>query len=198
MVPNINLLPNLENKKETPVIFYALLILMAAIVAAYMIILYFNAKSEMTSLSKQEEVITTQYQTIQQELETKTNENIGSLAQSVQFVEDVSYPVTPLINETMMYLPNPTYLRGYTFGEQTVTVTIDFETMTDISNYVEKLGSSNYFRDIQVDTIDHFDVALGEQSNDKPLKEQLKEIPRYSVSIRLLIDYANIVRGGEG
>lgn len=198
MVPNINLLPNLEKKKETPTILYAVLILMASVVLAYMIFLYFNAKSEITVLSKQEQVLTTQQQTLQQEFDAKNNENVGSLAQSVKFVENVAYPVTPLINETLVYLPKPTYLRGYTFGEQAVTVTIDFETITDISNYVEKLGSSNYFRDIQVDTIDHFDVALGEQLNDKTVEEQLKEIPRYSVSIRLLIDYAYLIRGGEG
>lgn len=198
MVPEINLLPNLEKKKETPTILYAVLILMTAVVLAYIILLYFNAKSDITALSKQEQVLTTQQQTLQQEFETKNNGNAGALAQSVQFVENVSYPVTPLINETLVYLPKNTFLRGYTFGEEHVTVTIDFETMNDISNYVEKLGTSNYFRDIQVDTIDHFNVALGEHTDDKTLEEQLKEIPRYSVSIRLLIDYAYLVRGGEG
>ena len=197
MVPEINLLPNLEKKKETPTILYALLIFMAAVVVAYMIILYFNVKSDITVLSKQEQVLASQYQTLQQEFDAKSNENVGSLAQSVKFVENVAYPVTPLINETLVYLPKPTYLRGYTFGEQNVTVTIDFETMKDISSYVEKLGASLYFRDIQVDTIDHFDVALGEQSNEKKLEEQLKELPRYSVTIRLFIDYAYLIRGGE-
>ena len=149
-------------------------------------------------LSKQEQVLTTQYQSLQQEFDAKSNENVGSLAESVKFVENVAYLVTPLLNETLVYLPKPAYLRGYTFGEQTITVSIDFETVEDISDYVEKLSSSNYFRDVQVDTIDHFEVALGEQSNDKKVEEQLKEIPRYSASIRLFIDYAYLIRGGEG
>lgn len=198
MVPEINLLPNLEKKKDTPMILYAVLILMTAVVLAYMIFLFFDAKSEITTLSKQEQELTTQRNALQQEFETKNNVNAGSLAQSVQFVENVSYPVTPLINETLVYLPGYTFLRGYTFGEDNVTVTIDFETMNAISTYVEKLGTSDYFRDIQVDTIDNFNVALGEQSDDKTLEDQLKEIPRYSVTIRLYIDYAYLVRGGEG
>lgn len=198
MVPEINLLPNLEKKKDTPTLLYAVLIFMTALVLAYMIFLYFNAKSEITLLSKQEQELTTQHQALQQEFDTKNIVNAGSLAQSVQFVKNVSYPVTPLINETLVLLPAHTYLREYTFGEDTVSVTIDFETMNDISNYVEKLGTSDYFRDIQVDTIDNFNVALGEQTDDKTVEEQLKEIPRYSVTIRLLIDYAYLVRGGEG
>lgn len=198
MVPEINLLPNLEKKKDTPTLLYAVLIIITAVVLAYMIFLYFDAKSEITTLSKQEQELTMQRNALQQEFDTKNNVNEGSLAQSVQFVKNVSYPVTPLINETLVYLPEHTFLSGYTFGEDNVTVTIDFETMNDISKYVEKLGTSDYFRDIQVDTIENFNVALGEQTDDKNLEDQLKEIPRYSVTIRLFIDYAYLVRGGEG
>ncbi|KOS69316.1 hypothetical protein AEA09_12600 [Lysinibacillus contaminans] len=198
MVPEINLLPNLEKKKAAPTLLYALLIGITAIVLAYMIFLYFGAKSDITTLSKQEQELTTQREELQKELDAKNNINAGSLAQSVKFVENVSYPVTPLIAETLVLLPEHTYVRGYTFDEESVTVTIDFETMNDISRYVEKLGTSDYFRDTQVDTIENFEVALGEQTEDKRLEDKFKEIPRYTVTVKLFIDYAYLAKGGKG
>ncbi|MFJ7735040.1 hypothetical protein ACIQ2D_01760 [Lysinibacillus sp. NPDC097287] len=198
MVPDINLLPNIEKENASPTLLYAVLIAITAIVLASMIVIYFGAKSDITTLSKQELELTTQRNALQQEFDTKNNINAGSLAQSVKFVENVSYPVTPLINETLVFLPGNTFLRGYTFGEENVTVTIDFETMNAISSYIEKLGTSDYFRDIQVDTIENFKVALGEQTEDKKLEDKLKEIPRYSVTIKMFIDYAYLAKGGEG
>ncbi|MFJ7735052.1 PilN domain-containing protein [Lysinibacillus sp. NPDC097287] len=198
MVPEINLLPNLEKKKASPTLLYAVIIAITAIALAYMIFLYFGAKSDISTLSKQEQNLTTQRGELQQKLDATNNVNAGSLAQSVKFVENVSYPVTPLIAETQVLLPEHTYVRGYTFDDESVTVTIDFETMNDISKYVEKLGASNYFRDTQVDTIENFDVALGEQTDDKRLEDKFKEIPRYTVTTKLFIDYSYLARGGEG
>lgn len=198
MVPEINLLPNLEKKKASPTLLYAVLIGITAIVLVYMIFLYFGAKSDISTLSKQEQEITTQRDELQKELDAMSNANKGSLAQSVKFVENVSYPVTPLIAETQALLSEHTYVRGYTFDEESVTVTTDFETMNDISRYVEKLGVSDYFRDTQVDTIGNFEVELGEQTDDKRLEDKFKEIPRYTVTIKLFIDYSYLARGGEG
>ena len=198
MVPEINLLPNLEKKKGTPTLLYAVLIVITAIVLAYMIFLYFGAKSDISTFSKQEQDLSMQRDELQQELATKNNVNAGSLAQSVKFVENVAYPVTPLIAETQVLLSEHTYVRGYTFNEESVTVTIDFETMNDISRYVEKLGASKYFRDTQVDTIENFEVAFGEQTDDKRTEDKFKEIPRYTVTVKLFIDYSYLAKGGEG
>lgn len=198
MVPEINLLPNLEKKKASPTLLYAVLIGITSILLAYMIFLYFGAKSDITTLSKQEQDLTMQRGELQQELEAVNTMNAGSLAQSVKFVESVSYPVTPLIAETQVLLPEHTYVRGYIFDEESVVVTTDFETMNDISKYVEKLGVSKYFSDTQVDTIGNFEVALGEQTGDQILEDKFKEIPRYTVTIKLFINHFYLTRGGEG
>lgn len=196
MVPEINLLPNLEKKHSTPTSIYVVFIILIGMIVGYMIFLFFQAKSDLTKLSAQEVELSSQHEQLQMELDGKQNANQGSLEQSVQFVENVSYPVTPLMDETQVLLPEQTYLRNYVFGEKNVEITADFETMSVISSYLEKLTASPYFNDIQVDTISNFDLAIGNQEEESA-KNKFKEIPRYSATITLGIDFKFLAGGRE-
>ncbi|MEY9969729.1 hypothetical protein ABH966_000091 [Lysinibacillus sp. RC46] len=196
MVPEINLLPNLEKKHSTPTLIYVVFIILIGMIVGYMIFLFFQAKSDFTKLNAQEVELSSQREQLQMELDGKRNANQGSLEQSVQFVENVSYPVTPLMDETQVLLPEQTYLRNYVFGEKNVEITADFETMSAISSYLEKLTASHYFNDIQVDTISNFDVVIGNQE-EKSAKNKFKEIPRYSATITLGIDFKFLAGGRE-
>ncbi|MFF2794315.1 PilN domain-containing protein [Lysinibacillus xylanilyticus] len=196
MVPEINLLPNLEKKHSTPTLIYVVFIILIGMIVGYMIFLFFQAKIDLTKLSAQEVELSSQREQLQNELDGKRNLNQGSLEQSVQFVENVSYPVTPLIDETQVLLPEQTYFRKYVFGEENVEITADFETMSAISSYLEKLTASPYFNDIQVDTISNFDVSIGNQEEESA-KDRFKEVPRYSATITLGIDFKFLAGGRE-
>jgi len=196
MVPEINLLPNLEKKHSTPTLIYVVFIVLIGMIVGYMIFLFFQAKIDLTKLSAQEVELSSQREQFQIELDGKRNLNQGSLEQSVQFVENVSYPVTPLIDETQVLLPEQTYFRKYVFGEENVEITADFETMSAISSYLEKLTASPYFNDIQVDTISNFDVSIGTEEEERA-KDKFKEVPRYSATITLGIDFKFLAGGRE-
>ncbi|MGE7908892.1 PilN domain-containing protein [Lysinibacillus xylanilyticus] len=196
MVPEINLLPNLEKKHSTPTLIYVVFIVLIGMIVGYMIFLFFQAKIDLTKLSAQEVELSSQREQFQIELDGKRNLNKGSLEQSVQFVENVSYPVTPLIDETQVLLPEQTYFRKYVFGEENVEITADFETMSAISSYLEKLTASPYFNDVQVDTISDFDVSIGNQGEESA-KDRFKELPRYSATITLGIDFIFLAGGRE-
>lgn len=196
MVPEINLLPNLEKKHSTPTLIYVVFIILIGMIVGYMIFLFFQAKIDLTKLSAQEVELSSQREQLQNELDGKRNLNQGSLEQSVQFVENVSYPVTPLIDETQVLLPEQTYFRKYVFGKENVEITADFETMSAISSYLEKLTASPYFNDIQVDTISNFDVSIGNQEEESD-KDRFKEVPRYSATITLGIDFKFLTGGRE-
>ena len=198
MVPEINLLPQSEKKNTSSTLLYAVLIAVTAIVLVYLIMSYFGAKSDLAALTKEEQSVTAQRDEMQQKVADANNLSAGSLAQSVKFVENVTYPVTPLISEIERLLAEHTYVREYEFNEESMTVTIDFETMNAISTYVEKLGASAYFADRQVETIDEMDVTLGNQTIDKSNEEKFNEIPRYTAKIKLFIDYAYLAQGREG
>ncbi|MEY9975823.1 PilN domain-containing protein [Lysinibacillus sp. RC79] len=196
MVPEINLLPHLEKKHSTPTLIYVVFIILIGMIVGYMIFLFFQAKIDLTKLSAQEVELSSQREQLQIELVGKRNVNQGSLEQSVQFVENVSYPVTLLMDETQVLLPEQTYFRKYVFDEKNVEITADFETMSAISAYLEKLTASLYFNDIQVDTISNFDVSIGNQEEESA-KNKFKEIPRYSATITLGIDFKFLAGGRE-
>lgn len=194
MVPNINLLPELEKKSATPKLLYGVFIIAVAMILAYLIFMFFTAKGEIITLSEEEQTLTKKRDELQLALDVQQNENQGSLAQSVQFAESVSYPVTPLIDETRALLPAHSYLRNYEFGENTIHITVDFESMKDISKYVERLLTSAYFTDTQISDITNFEVQLGEQKELTP-EEKFKQVPRYSVTITAMIDYIYLAGG---
>lgn len=196
MVPEINLLPNLEKQKTAPILLYVSLIALIGILLAFMIVQYFQARSELTQLNAQEIELTSRQQQLQLELDGIRNMNAGTLEQSVRFVHQVSYPVTPIMDELQALLPEQTYLRDYQFGEKNVEITADFETMSAISNYLDKLNVSPFFTDIQVGTIENFELAIGEQS-EVNVKDNYLQLPRYSVTIMLAIDFIYLAGGRE-
>lgn len=194
MVPDINLLPQLEKRASTPKLFYGVLIVIVAIILAYFLFLLFTATSDLKRLHVEEQSLTTQHNQLQQELNQQQLVNKGNFEQSVQFVQSISYPVTPLIDETRNLLPSRAYLRSYEFGESTINILVDFESMTDISTYVERLLVSNYFKDTQISTISNFELQVGEHKEQTP-EQKFKEVPRYSVTITATIDYMYLAGG---
>lgn len=194
MVPDINLLPQLEKKTASPKLFYSLLMVLVGLIVAYLLFLFFTSKSNLTHLAAEEQTLTTQLEQLQQELDTRQTIDQGSIEKSVSFIQSVSYPVTPLIDESKTLLPTNAYLRSYIFGENTVNIEADFETMADISKYVERLLMSSYFTDAQINTVTNFDVELGEPKELTP-EQKFKEVPRYSVSITATIDFMYLAGG---
>ncbi|WP_312124621.1 PilN domain-containing protein [Lysinibacillus boronitolerans] len=194
MVPEINLLPSLEKKKSAPTLIYVLLIILVGLVLGYMIFLYIQAKGDLLQLNTQEVELSSQRDQLQLELDVNKQTNKGSLEQSVQFVEKISYPVTPLIDEMQALLPEQTYLRKYAFSENQIEMTSDFESMAAISKYLDKLLASPFFSDVQVSTIDNFDVTGG-KAEEVIAQDKFKEIPRYSVTITLAIDTIYLAGG---
>lgn len=191
MIPNINLLPKLEKERTVPVWVIASMIGFVAIVLAFFIFQYFGAKSELTTLSAEQQRLTTQRDQVQAELTALQEKNKASLDQSVKFVESVSYDVTPLITETNDLLPDFSYLRNYEFSAESFVITVDFETMSSISTYVESLLASPYFTDVKLGSIANFEVGTTEDVN------KFTNVPRYTTDITLTVDKPYLSAGGE-
>lgn len=193
MIPNINLLPKLEKERTVPVGIIAVMIAFVAIVLAVFIFQYFGAKSELTKLSAQQTELTAQRDQVKKQLTDLQNKTKGSLAQSVKYVENVSYYVTPLITETNTLLPAHAFLRSYTFSKENVVIIVDFETMSSVSDYVEKLLASPYFTDIQLGSVSNFEVGTTQENANK-----FTNVPRYTADITLTIDKPYLAStGGE-
>ncbi|MFJ7667500.1 PilN domain-containing protein [Lysinibacillus sp. NPDC097195] len=194
MVPDINLLPQLEKRTASPKLFYGVLIVIVGLILAYFLLLYFTATSDIKRLQLEEQTLTTERDQLQQTLNEQQLSNKGNLQQSVQYVQSIAYPVTPLIDETRQLLPAHAYLRSYVFGQDTINILVDFESMPDIATYVERLLVSHYFKDTQISSIANFEVQVGEQKELTP-EQKFTEVPRYSVSITATIDFMYLAGG---
>lgn len=157
---------------------------------------YLDAKFEVNDLAAQQNTLTAERDRLQVELASYQTLAQGPLKESVAFVERVSYPVTPLIDETIRLLPNNTYLRAYEFSEQDVRVEIDFEMLNVVSSYVALLERSDYFQDVRVEAIHNFEVNPANEENKSI--NQFSTIPRYHVELLMTIDRGYLAALGGG
>ena len=195
MIPDINLLPKIEKGATSFKLAFILVGILSILTIGLLAITYFSAKSEIASAIPERDSLLQTRDALKAEVTSSQTGSQGSLEESVAFVERVSYPVSPIIIETRNLLPTDTYLRSYAFSETGVQVAVDFETLNAISSYVSQLEKSPYFSDIQVGTIQNFELnPTGEEVNDT---QQFTEVPRYSVEIFLVVDQLYVAAGGE-
>lgn len=200
MIPNINLLPKIEKKAEGSKLLYILMGVVSALVLGVFAYIFISSNIKLNDLESQQQNLLTQQATLQAQLDSMQNMNAGTLEESLAFVERVSYPVSPLIDESQKLLTDNTYLRQYSFSAETVTISADFEMLSDVAKYVEALNSSDYFNDVQVTSVSNFEVSP--VSSDEELSQQrqdalkFQQLPRYTVAITLLIDAMYVATGG--
>ena len=191
MTPDINLLPKVEQNDSNARNF---LILVAIVVLILLFVMTWFARKDVVNLTIEEQLLQSERDGLQEELTIFQGLNQGSLQESVDFVERVSYAITPLIDEAQGLLPDNTYLRSYSFGESTVSFSVDFETLNAISTYIERLERSAYFVDVQVDSIANFDLAPTEEEQNE--EQKFTQIPRYTVDATLTINETYLATGG--
>ncbi|MEL4024543.1 malate synthase [Lysinibacillus endophyticus] len=197
MIPDINLLPKVERRPNNIKLLYILLAVIALLILSLLVWQYFSARSSLVSIVNEEQALLAQRDQLQSQLNVYNDSKSNiSLEQSVQFLDQISYQVSPLIKEILNLQPNNSFLRTYEFTEKSVTVWIDFETMNDISNYVTRLNNSDYFLDVQVSTISNFELVV-ETGDTAESSTNFNEQPRYTTNLTLVIDETYLSTGGE-
>lgn len=201
MIPDINLLPKVEKRQSTSTKnIYILISIIVLLLVAFFVLQYFKIRGEISTLKEQEQSVLAERDQLEAELDNMTM-NTGSLEQSVEFVEMISYPVSPIIDETIRLQPGHSYLREYAFDATTAEVTMDFETLSDISSYLSKLVNSAYFQDVQVTSIEHFEIMPNRVTDEGEEvtvdnRASFYEVPRYEVVFTLFINSNYLAAGG--
>ena len=193
MVPEINLLPQFERRKSSK-----LLVNIGAIVIGllllFLCIQFITLKKEIKELEAEETQLVVERDLLSAEVSTVNTEEQGTHSTAVTFVESVSYPVSPLIDEIYGLIEANTYLRSYQFDETGILLSADFETMNEISSFIESLINSAYFSDVKVETVSTFE-PLGEQ-NVEADGVDFNVQGRYSATIQLEINESYLSEGG--
>lgn len=193
MIPDINLIPNLDKDDSGSKIFYLILSIAALLLLSLLAWQYFQARADIVTLTKEQTALQTQRDKLKTQLDGMNPTTQGSLQQSVDFVELVSYPVTPLIDEIQMLQPNHSYLRSYSFDAESVSITLDFETLNDVAEYISSLTNSSYFTDVQVSSVSNFDLST---ENTTKSETDFDVIPRQTANFTLVIDESYLATGG--
>jgi len=197
MVPEINLLPKIE-RKQTSNLVIILGVVLFGVLLLFLSIQLFSLKKDISTLSSEETQLVAQREGLVAQVSSSASaqQEQGTLANSVTFVESVSYPISPLIDEVHSLILENTYLRDYQFGETAVDLVVDFETMNDLSVFVENLLNSTYFTDVQVQSISTFEPSGNTEDTVDSAKTNFDVQSRYSATFTLIMDQAYLSAGG--
>ena len=194
MVPEINLLPQMERRQSSK-----LLVIISAIVIGLLLVFlfvqFFTLKKDIKILESEETQLVEERDLLSAEVSTLDTVEQGSHSSSVAFVESVSYPVSPLIDEIYSLIESNSYMRSYQFGETGILLSADFETMNEISSFIERLLNSAYFSDVKVENLSTFEPP-GEQNTELEDEVNFDVQWRYSATIQLDINESYLSEGG--
>ncbi|KGR79642.1 PilN domain-containing protein [Ureibacillus manganicus] len=194
MIPDINLIPKLEREQTTSKLVYIILGALTLVALAFFAWQYFSANSSITALQAEQANLQLQRDQLLAKQTELTNTQTNSIDEIIEYVEIISYPVLPLIQEIETLQPNNAYLRSYSFGVDTVSISVDFETLNDVSQYISRLTNSEFFIDAQISNISQFDLG---NPTDDDTEETFNVIPRHTTSITLIIDELYLATGGR-
>lgn len=190
MIPDINLIPKLEKEQSTSKVVYIVLGVLVVLALAFLAWQYIGANSQISSLQSQQTTLQQQRDLLEVELTNLNTVNVNSIEETVEYVDIVSYPVLPLIIEIEGLQPNNSYLRQYSFGVDSVSITIDLETLSDVSDFVSRISNSKFFVDAQLTNVSQFTLGEGESV------ENFNVIPRHTANLTLTIDEIYLATGG--
>ena len=187
--PNINLLPKYEQQNSYEKLKTILIGFVVLLCVVFLFWHYFSSKAELEQLETTETTLLVEQSELLSKIETTQGKRESSLQMVVSFVENISYDVSPLIDEIQQLRDETMYLRNYEFGSTSINLNIDFEMLNDVSMFVDDLNNSAYFTDVQVGAITQFQL-------DNQTDTTIANVPRYSTTISLTIDQTYLAAGG--
>jgi len=198
MAPEINLLPQIDRISTGKRWLSIILAATFALILIYLIFQYFSLSKNVNNLIAEEQLLLTEKAELEASLITLEEPQVVDLGTSVEFVESVSYPVSPLLVEVNKYVNEHTYLRDYVFSENTIQFSVDFETISEVVTYVGDLAGSTYLEDVKVEEISTFNPAgLSSSEEEEEETDAFDEVERFSNRFTVIIDPHYIRSDGE-
>lgn len=192
MIPEINLLPEKDRVNQRSTFIVLAISMIWVFLLIFMVIQYFQIKGDIAVFQSREEMLTAQKAGLEKQTEDATNE-VG-YPEAVAYVEKYTVPTSNVIKELIHLLPNDkSYLSNYSYDGNNVTIQTQFESLDMVASYVSKLNGSKFFTDVKVDSISAFSL---EESEDNTEAVNFKEMPRYDVSMSIVINLASLLQAG--
>jgi len=191
MVPEINLLPQMERKSGGSK-WGALLVLIAFIaIVGVLAFQYFSLTSSVKTLQADQQALLAEKTKVEEKIATLEQPEKMDLGTMVGVLERITYPVSPLLEEMNVYRGDNVYLREFILKDNEIEFVMDFETMPETATYVGDLVGSAYFADVKVDEIETFVPVVGERTF-----ESFDVIDRFANRFIVTIDPTYLRTGG--
>ena len=191
MVPEINLLPQME-RRTTGNKWGILLVVLAFIaVVGVLAFQYFSLSNSVKTLQADQQALLAEKTAVEEKIVMLEQPEKMDLGTMVGVLERITYPVSPLLEEINVYRGDNVYLREFILKDNEVEFVMDFETMPEAATYVGDVVGSEYFTDFKVDEI----FTFGTVEEDETI-EAFDVVSRLGNRFTVTIDPTYLLTGG--
>lgn len=185
MLIEINLLPK---KTRRSISFIYVPITIVAVLLIAFIIMVVNAsqlKSEQAELEQKVER-TTELLSVMEGNDSEFVNSADTLQQYVSWLDSVEFSTVKLLDDLVTRLPERGYFMEYVFdGNETVTITVQFDQMKEVSQYLNELNQSDNVTSASVLTVQTAQLA-------EEAEENARILPRYVTDYEITINKENL------
>ncbi len=186
MLIDINLLPNKQKRSFSFVLIPISAGTVLLLVFSWMLFNSFQLKAEHEDLTDRFEK-TTELVTVMQANDSEAASSGQTLQEYVEWLDGVQFSTVELLDDLVARLPERGYFMNYEFdGSETVTLTVQFDQMKEVSQYLNELNASEHVQTASVLTITT--AELTEETNE----EDGRILPRYVTEYEIVIDKSNL------
>lgn len=190
MLPEINLLPKKE--RQSSFYFYLLLglLILCLLVVSYVLYAHFQTKGQLEQATKKETTLIEKETTLQAKKTELDKRDEDTLEEAVERTKKQVFPTSILMNHLLVLLPEEGYLREYTYNFGAVEIHAHFETMNEISTYIERL-----LEDAQAKEVNTFRLKdTGEVGREtrEAIDTYYEKTPRYDAVFELQMNRESI------
>lgn len=191
MVPEINLLPQMERRTAGNKWGILLVVLAFIVVVGVLAFQYFSLTNSVKILQADQQALLAEKTAVEEKIVTLEQPGKMDLGTMVGVLERITYLVSPLLEEINVYRGDNVYLREFILKDNEVEFVMDFETMPEAATYVGDVVGSEYFTDIKVDEIFTFDPV----EEDETI-EAFDVVSRFGNRFTVTIDPTYLRTGG--
>ncbi|MDO6656022.1 PilN domain-containing protein [Anaerobacillus sp. 1_MG-2023] len=186
MLIDINLLPNKQKRSFSfmliPISAGAVLLL----VFGWMMYSSFQLKAEQETLTDRLEK-TTDLVAALQASEAGTVSSGQTLQEYVDWLDGVQFSTVALLDDLVARLPERGYFMNYEFdGSETVTLTVQFDQMKEVSQYLNELNESGNVQAASLLTVSAADLT------EETVDTESRILPRYITDYEIVINKSNL------
>ncbi len=182
MIPQINLLPrDIGAKNQARLMWYsfsgvALLLLLSVG------LIYFLSVRTVGGLAEEHDVLQGDVATLEAEIQEMRDALVNHREDAVMILEEVLYPMTPLVKEMHNVLPENGYIDSFQWGEKAVSFSAQVDDKLSVARLTHALKSSPFFEEVHLSNLSGSGLLYKQERLEE---EPIKTVERFVATFEL-------------